>query len=99
MKKLLVFITAIMLLGACAARPEFEQGMTEKKFLRQNKEAVLAGIDGNQTVYRVNRGERFYVLATFEEGKLIKLEERETVPAWMPNQPNNQPDGNRMNEL
>ena len=99
MKKLLVFITAIMLLGACATRPEFEQGMTERKFLRQNKEAVLAGIDGNQTVYRVNRGERFYVLATFGEGKLIKLEERETVPAWMPNQPNNQPDGNEMNEL
>ena len=64
--------------------------MTERKFLRQNKDAVLSGMDGNQKTYRVNRGERFYVLATFEDGKLIKLEEKEIAPAWMQNQPANQ---------
>ncbi|RZS98035.1 hypothetical protein [Cecembia calidifontis] len=97
MKKVFILFVTVVLLGSCGVRPEFQQGMTERKFLRQNKEAVLSGIDGNQKTYRVNRGDRFYVLATFEEGKLVKLEERELAPAWMQNQPSNQPEGNRRN--
>lgn len=90
MKKLLILLVTIVLWGSCAVRPEFQIEMTERKFLRQNKDAVLSGMDGNQKTYRVNRGERFYVLATFEDGKLIKLEEKEIAPAWMQNQPANQ---------
>jgi uncharacterized lipoprotein YajG len=97
MKKVLILLITVVLLGSCAARPEFQQGMTERKFLRQNKEAVLSGIDGNLKTYRVNRSERFYVLATFENGQLLKLEEKETV-TWPPSQPTgNRPDGNRLN--
>jgi hypothetical protein len=95
MKKALVLFMTIVLLGSCAPRPEFQQGMTERKFLRQNKEAVLAGLEDNQKTYRVNRGERFFVLATFEDGRLVRLEERDTVPPWMPNQPASDPDGIR----
>lgn len=85
-------------MGSCAVRPEFQQGMTERKFLRQNKEAVLSGIDGDLKTYRVNRGDRFYVLATFENGRLLKLEEKETVTGWPPSQPiGNKPDGNILN--
>jgi len=97
MKKVFILLVTVVLLGSCGVRPEFQQGMTERKFLRQNKEAVLAGIDGNQKAYRVNRGDRFYLLATFEDGKLVKLEERELAPAWMQNQPSSQSEGNRRN--
>lgn len=90
MKKSLIIISTVFLLGSCSIfgpNPEFSQGMSERKFLRQNKEAVLSGIDGNIITYRVNRGDKFYVLATFENGKLLKLEERESYPAWMDNRP------------
>jgi hypothetical protein len=90
MKKLLILVSTVFLLGSCSVfgpNPEFSQGMSEKKFLRQNKEAVLSGIDGNLKTYRVNRGERFYVLATFEDDKLIKLEEIEAYPKMMDNIP------------
>jgi hypothetical protein len=90
MKKSLIIISTVFLLGSCSIfgpNPEFSQGMSERKFLRQNKEAVLSGIDGNVITYRVNRGDKFYVLATFEDGKLLKLEEREAFPAWMDNRP------------
>lgn len=90
MKKSLILMSTVLLLGSCTLfgpNPEFSQGMTERKFLRQNKEAVLSGIDGNILTYRVNRGDKFYVLATFENGKLLKLEERESYPAWMDNRP------------
>lgn len=94
MKRVFILLVTVVLLGGCAVRPEFRQGMTERKFLRQNKEAVLSGMDENSKTYRVNRGERFYVLATFENGKLIKLEEKETVTGWPPSQPiGNHPDG------
>lgn len=86
MKRLLIFTLLIGLLSSCGAfgpRPEFYQGMKERKFLRQNKEAVLSNIDGNMKTYRVDRGDRFYVLATFENDRLIGLEEREFVPRWM----------------
>lgn len=97
MKRVFVLWVTLLLLGSCAVRPDFQQGMTERKFLRQNKEAVLSGIDGNFKTYRVNRDERFYVLATFENGKLIKLEEKEIITGWPPNQPTGtQPDGIRL---
>ncbi|PSL07867.1 hypothetical protein [Cecembia rubra] len=97
MKRVLVLLVTVVLLGSCGVRPEFQQGMTENKFLRQNKGAVLSGIDGKQKTYRVNREDRFYVLATFEDGVLVKLEEKELAPAWMQNQPVNSSDGNRRN--
>ncbi|UJP64566.1 hypothetical protein [Mongoliitalea daihaiensis] len=85
MKKYLWIVVASLILSSCfGIRPEFQQGMNERKFLRQNKEAVLSGIDGNIKVYRVQRDDRFFVLATFENGQLIKLEERELTPVWGP---------------
>lgn len=99
MKKSLILISTIFLLGSCALFgpiPEFRQGMSERKFLRQNRDASLSALDGTSKTYRVNRGEKFYVLATFEDGKLVKLEERETFPAWMENRPV-EGDGFRMN--
>ncbi|WP_373523047.1 hypothetical protein [Aquiflexum sp.] len=90
MKKSLILISTLFLLGSCALFgpiPEFTKGMSERKFLRQNKEAVLSGINGDIITYRVNRGDKFYVLATFENNKLISLEEREAFPAWMDNRP------------
>ncbi|EOZ95495.1 hypothetical protein A33Q_2857 [Indibacter alkaliphilus LW1] len=86
MKRGIVFIATLMMLGSCGIflpRPEFEKGMTERRFLRQNRDAVINTLDNGKTVYRVDRGERFYVLATFEDGKLVKLEEIEARPAWM----------------
>ena len=93
MKYSIVFTLALILLGSCAVfgpRAEFSKGMSERQFLRQNRDAVINTLDGEFTTYRVNRGETFYVLATFEDGKLIKLEEREMVPTWMPQQPTNE---------
>ncbi|MFN3803101.1 hypothetical protein [Belliella pelovolcani] len=90
MKKSIVFIFTVFLLGSCAVftpRQEFQQGMSERKFLRQNRDAVMSNMEGPFITYRVNRGERFYILATFENKELIKIEEREISPAWMPAQP------------
>ncbi|GHB51730.1 hypothetical protein [Mongoliitalea lutea] len=85
MKKYGLIIMVALLLNACVGvRPEFQQGMTERKFLRQNKEAVLSGIDGDFKTYRVQRDDRFFVLATFEKGLLVRLEERELTPVWNP---------------
>jgi len=88
MKKSSLIIFAVFLLGSCTLfgpNPEFAQGMTERKFLRQNKEAVLSGLDGENSIYRVVRDDKFYILATFQNGLLIKLEERELTPTWMQN--------------
>ncbi|MCL6259675.1 hypothetical protein M3O96_11275 [Aquiflexum sp. TKW24L] len=90
MKRVFVILLSVMLLSSCSVfgpRPEFYQGMKENKFLRQNRDAVLSTLDGNKITYRVNRDVKFYVLATFEDGYLVKLEERETVPGWMENRP------------
>ncbi|PRY87024.1 hypothetical protein [Mongoliibacter ruber] len=86
MKRGIVFIATLLMLGSCGIflpRPEFKKGMTENRFLRQNRDAVINTLDNGKTVYRVDRGERFFVLATFEDGKLVKLEEKEARPAWM----------------
>ncbi|MDN3689281.1 hypothetical protein [Cyclobacterium jeungdonense] len=56
--------------------------MSESKFLRQNKEAVISQLNEDKKVYRVNKGERFYMLATFENGELVSLEEKELTPQW-----------------
>jgi hypothetical protein len=90
MKNLMIIIFSMFLMTSCGIfgpRNDYYQGMSERKFLRQNKDAVLSTLDGNQITYRVNRQDNFYVLATFEGGYLVKLEERETVPAWMENKP------------
>jgi hypothetical protein len=94
MKNLFILLMAVFMLASCTPRPEFRQGMTERKFLRQNRDAVIAGLDGPRTIYRVKREDRFFVLATFEGGRLVSLEERETLPLWMQGQQENQPNEN-----
>lgn len=94
MKRGIVFIATLLMLGSCGIflpRPEFEKGMTERRFLRQNRDAVINTLDNGRTIYRVDRGERFYVLATFEDGLLVALEEKEARPTW----PQSQEDPNR----
>ncbi|MCR9014763.1 hypothetical protein [Aquiflexum gelatinilyticum] len=86
MKQLLVLFLSVFLLSSCGAfgpNPEYYQGMKEKKFLRRNDAAVISHLDGNQRTYRVVRDEKFYVLATFEDGYLVKLEEKEFGPELM----------------
>lgn len=86
MKQLLVLCLSVFLLSSCGAfgpNPEYYQGMKEKKFLRRNDAAVISHLDGNQRTYRVVRDEKFYVLATFEDGYLVKLEEKKFGPELM----------------
>jgi hypothetical protein len=90
MKKFLVIVLSIVMLSSCNVfnrRYEFREGMSEQRFLRQNRGAVLSSMEGDTKIYRVNREERFYVLATFQNGELIRVEEREIGPNWMQNQP------------
>jgi hypothetical protein len=90
MKKYFVILLSVIMLSSCGVfnrRFEFREGMTEQKFLRQNRNAVLSSLEGDTKIYRVNREDRFYVLATFQNGEMIRLEEREIGPAWMQNQP------------
>jgi hypothetical protein len=97
MKRLFVIVFSMMMMTSCGIfgpRNDFYQGMNERKFLRQNRDAVLSNLDGNKVTYRVNREGQFYLLATFQDGVLVNLEERETVPAWMENKP---VDGNKRN--
>ncbi|MGY6559222.1 MAG: hypothetical protein ACXIT9_08045 [Nitritalea sp.] len=85
MKKIALYLLLFFAFSACAVftpRPQFEQGMTENRFLRQNRTALISSMENGKITYRVNRDERFYVLATFEEGVLIRVEEREIVPIW-----------------
>ncbi|HLT07074.1 MAG TPA: hypothetical protein VK014_06070 [Cyclobacteriaceae bacterium] len=83
MKKLLAMLSLALLMTACGvSRNAYDLGMEEKKFLRQNKSAVINNMEGQTKTYRVNRDDGFYILATFENGRLIKFEERELTPAW-----------------
>lgn len=85
MKKWFVFLGLLLMVESCVLfRPRipYQMGMSENRFLRQNRNAVISQLDGNKKVYRVNTDERFYILATFEEGVLTNLEERELMPLW-----------------
>jgi len=101
-KSIALIIGLLVTLQACAIflpRIPYQMGMTESKFLRQNRGAVISQLENNRKVYRLNTDERFYLLATFEDGVLTNLEERELTPMWQqqrmmdsnnPNNPNNQ---------
>lgn len=85
MKKYLLILSLSLMMASCNVfkkRIPYELGMDEKKFLRQNKDAVLNNLDGESKVYRVTREDGFYILATFEDGELIKFQEKEITPAW-----------------
>lgn len=83
--KLIGTVGLVFLLGSCALfqpRIPYQLGMSESKFLRQNKEAVISQLNEDKKVYRINKDERFYLLATFENGELVNLEERALTPQW-----------------
>jgi len=85
MKKLFIMLSVSFIMASCSvfqSRNPYELGMEEKKFLRQNKSAVVNNMEGQSKTYRVNREDGFYILATFEGGQLIKFEEKELVPNW-----------------
>jgi hypothetical protein len=63
-------------------RIPYELGMSEGKFLRQNKDAVISNLEEGKKIYRLNTDQRFYMLATFEDGVLTSLEEKEITPVW-----------------
>ncbi|MBS9525136.1 hypothetical protein KIH41_16760 [Litoribacter ruber] len=93
MKKLLILLSFVTLVSSCAIfaqRDEYRLGMSENQFLRRNPHAVISQLDGETKVYRVQRDERFYVLATFVNQELTNVEEREVAPLWHRN--NEQPD-------
>lgn len=78
-------ISLIFLLGSCALfqpRIPYQLGMSESKFLRQNREAVISQLNENKKVYRISKDDRFYLLVTFENGELVNLEEKELTPQW-----------------
>lgn len=85
MKKLFLVCSLSVMMASCSIfqpRIPYEIGMEESKFLRQNKSAVLNQLDGETKVYRVTRDDGFYILATFQNGKLTRFEERELAPVW-----------------
>jgi len=85
LKSFIVSIGLIFTLQACAIfqpRIPYQLGMDESKFLRQNRDAVISQLENGKKVYRLNTDPRFYLLATFEEGVLTNLEEREITPIW-----------------
>jgi hypothetical protein len=86
MKNAILMVILFAVVSACGSLgpdQNYYTGMKERKFLRQNKEVVVSSLDGPLKTYRVNRDERFYILATFENERLTKLEEREIRPLWM----------------
>ncbi len=98
MKKYFVIFLSSLMISSCALfipRQTIQQGMSENRFLRLNREAVISSIDGPSKTYRVTRDDRFYVLATFRDGELVDVEERELTPAWLPNQPQPQQQQNQ----
>ena len=84
-RSLILIFGLLFTLEACAIfRPRipYQMGMSESKFLRQNRGAVISQLENGRKVYRLNTEERFYMLATFEDGILTNLEEREITPMW-----------------
>lgn len=74
-------------MGSCSLlqpRIPYQLGMSESKFLRQNKDAVISQLSEEEKVYRINNGERFYLLATFKNNALTNLEEIEIKLQWPP---------------
>ncbi len=97
MKKYIVIFLSSLMISSCALflpRQSIQQGMSENRFLRLNRDAVVSSIDGPTKTYRVTRDDRFYVLATFRDGELVDVEERELTPGWVPTQPQQQPRNN-----
>jgi len=95
MKNFVVLFSLIMLMGSCAIftpRDEFRLGMSENQFLSRNPKAVINTLEGDTKIYRLQRDDRFYVLATFVNNELTHIEEREVAPLWHQNtDPNRQP--------
>lgn len=80
-----MILSASFIMASCTLfqpRIPYELGMSESKFLRQNRSAVLNNLDGEVKTYRVAREDGFYILATFQNEQLIKFEERELRPTW-----------------
>lgn len=85
MRKIISILTLILIMSSCSLlqpRVPYQLGMSESKFLRQNKDAVISQISEGKKVYRVNNGDRFYLLVTFENDELTNLEELELTPQW-----------------
>ncbi|MEX0884664.1 MAG: hypothetical protein WDZ72_14445 [Cyclobacteriaceae bacterium] len=84
-KQILIVLSLIFVVGSCAlfhpANP-YQMGMSEGKFLRQNRDAEISQLDDTKKVYRITKDERFYILVTFENGELTYLEEKELTPVW-----------------
>ena len=107
MKKILSILSLVFIMSSCALiqpRIPYQLGMSESKFLRQNKDAVISQLSVDKKVYRVNNGDRFYLLVTFENDTLTNLEEMELTPQWPaqrymdennPNYNNSNGNGNR----
>jgi hypothetical protein len=85
MKKTLSILSLVFIMSSCALlqpRIPYQLGMSESKFLRQNKDAVISQLSEEEKVYRINNGDRFYLLATFKNDALTNLEEIEIQPQW-----------------
>lgn len=98
MKNASLMVVLFVFISACASLgpdQRYYTGMKEKKFQKQNQEAVISSLDGAFKTYRVNRDDRFYILATFENDRLTKLEEREIAPLWMDERPGSNPIRNK----
>nr|MBI1230833.1 hypothetical protein [Cytophagales bacterium] len=85
LRSIIVGFGLLFTIQACTIflpRVPYELGMSESKFLRQNKDAVISNLEEGKKVYRLNTDQRFYMLATFEDGLLTSLEEKEITPVW-----------------
>jgi hypothetical protein len=86
MKKLIILLLILSALqGSCMLmlpRNDVRLGMSERQFLRRHPQAVISSLDRNIKVYRLQRDDYFFALATFENGKLIQVEERELPRRW-----------------
>ncbi|GGZ26073.1 hypothetical protein GCM10007049_18330 [Echinicola pacifica] len=91
MKKLLIILSMAIAIGAMSSctvfnkTPTYKVGMDEKDFLKMNPTAVISNLEGPQKTYRVVRDDKFYLLATFEDEQLIRLEEKELPAYWNQN--------------
>ncbi|MCC5929544.1 MAG: hypothetical protein JJU28_09890 [Cyclobacteriaceae bacterium] len=86
MKRLIILLLFMsVFLGSCIfmlPRNDVRIGMSERQFLRRHPQAVISSLDRNIKVYRLQRDDYFFALATFEEGRLVHVEERELPRRW-----------------